>query len=1019
MSSSTPSSKLTSLLQYRFVRKDKSPRSNGESSQATNGDTQSQSQTSTAPPSGAERKPLSLQMTPDKASSQNNSCLSSPDSPIFNRRPKLIDRDWNASSDGPSSSQDSGQWLSKENGHVVNGQNKTKSGRTFPQFSDDSDSEDVGVIDDLDKKMESLRPMFPARSEKEVKQALLDANGDRDRAIDLLIGLGKTKFKRIRQDSVESTTESEVNSQPRKRIRKISSDSGDDDTTIDHDSQGTVGYSLESQRSDATEVYDVDMNAPLSDDQENKIKFLSGCFRDKSEKDIRRVLSKNGWNVADATVEMSSCTSLKSVTSENKVRVKAAARMKKEKDEELDDDYDEDFSGAESDSDESIEEEGDAGKNVILNFFESASLEELMATPGCSKKKSELVVSHRPFGSWENMVNKFVTVKGLSYDLINGCQEVIKIRDVVVRLMKRCESISHTMEKVVSNLIHSNTDVDDSTHIHKQPKLLNPDLTLKPYQMVGLNWLRIMHTQEINGILADEMGLGKTIQTIAFLAHLLEEGEMGPHVIIVPSSTIENWIRECKVWCPSMKTLVYYGSQEERRATRQYIQYADSDDYNVIITTYNMATGSIDDRALFKRFIFHFAIFDEGHLLKNMSSLRYQNLMRIQAQRRLLLTGTPLQNNLLELMSLLCFVMPDMFIGKTEQLKRMFTMISRTNNDEKRSKYEQQRIAHAKQIMRPFVLRRLKSEVMSQLPKKYEDTEFCPMTSQQQDIYDRLIGSITTQLSEDDEGHTANRSAMLMQLRKAANHPLLHRSHYTDKKIEKMAAVLCEEPSHKDRGALPKFVAEDMLQMSDFELHKCCLFYKSYLGKFALDEAIVDDSGKFEVLNKKLEHHRNINNRVLLFSQFTTVLDIMEVFLNRRKIKYIRLDGSTPVVDRQSLIDKFNCDSSIFVFLLSTKAGGLGINLTSANVVILHDIDFNPYNDKQAEDRCHRVGQTREVQIIRLISKNTVEEAMLKMSQEKLKLEKDVISTDNTDEETGNIKDVASILKQALAVKKS
>ncbi|XP_053396999.1 SWI/SNF-related matrix-associated actin-dependent regulator of chromatin subfamily A containing DEAD/H box 1A-like [Mercenaria mercenaria] len=1019
---STPSSKLSSLLQYRFVKK--SPGSqNG--SQSSGSATQSPSQTSTVPPSTPDKRPANLQVTPDSKSSTvpETSSMSSPDSPIFNTRPKLIDRNWNATPEKPSSSSVTEPWLSKQNGQVVNGTNgRQKGGRTYPTFPDDSDDDDVAIIDDFDGKMESLRQMFSIKTDEEIKSALLDATGDVEKAIDILVAPPGKKFKRIRQESQESTAESDSPVQPRKRIRMISSDSGEDSnsqSTIEPDSQGTVGYSLDTQRSDATVLYDVDEedNSPLTDDQKKKINFLKDCFSDKTEKELRHALSSNDWNIADATVTMSASTTLKAVSSVNKVRAKAAAGMKKQNDIQLeDDDEDEDFSGAESDSDDSIEEEGDSGKKVILSFFEDATLEELMATPGCSKKKSELIVSHRPFGTWENMVEKFVTVKGLTYDLISGCQEVIRIREVVVRLMKRCEGISKTMEKVVHDLIHSNTQLDNSEQITKQPKLLNPDLQLKPFQMIGLNWLRIMHTQEINGILADEMGLGKTIQTISFLAHLLEEGETGPHVIIVPSSTIENWIRECKVWCPSMKTLVYYGSQEERRATRQYIMYAKEDEYNVIITTYNMATGSVEDRALFKKFFFHVAVFDEGHLLKNMSSLRYQNLMRIQANRRLLLTGTPLQNNLLELMSLLCFVMPDMFIGKTEQLKRMFTMISRTNNDEKRSRYEQDRIVQAKQIMKPFVLRRLKSEVMSQLPQKLDAVEYCVMTPGQQEVYDRLIKSFTNQLSDDDDA-PVNRSAMLMQLRKAANHPLLHRSHYTDDLIKEMAEVLCEEPSHKDRGALPKFIIEDMKPMSDFEIHKCCRYYKRYLGDYMLDEALIEESGKFNILDHKLDFYRDQGDRVLLFSQFTTILDIMEIFMKRKKIRYIRLDGSTPVPERQRLIDEYNNDKGIFVFLLSTKAGGLGINLTSANVVILHDIDFNPYNDKQAEDRCHRVGQTREVQILRLISKDTVEEAMLKCSQEKLKLEKDVISTDNQGDESGNSKDVASILKQALSTK--
>ncbi|KAH3718701.1 hypothetical protein DPMN_061507 [Dreissena polymorpha] len=313
------------------------------------------------------------------------------------------------------------------------------------------------------------------------------------------------------------------------------------------------------------------------------------------------------------------------------------------------------------------------------------------------------------------------------------------------------------------------------------------------------------------------------------------------------------------------------------------------------------------------------------------------------------------------------------------------------------------------------------SQVMSQLPKKLEDLEYCTMLPGQQALYDRLINKIQFQMSEESADHISGGggSAMLMQLRKAANHPLLHRTHYTDKIVEKMAKDLCQEPSHKDRGALPHLIAEDMMVMSDFELHKCCLFYKSHLKKYLLEDSLINDSGKFRVLDRKLDEYRAKGDRVLLFSQFTSILDIMEVFLKMKSIRFLRLDGSTPVPDRQRLIDEYNNDKGIYVFLLSTKAGGLGINLTSANVVILHDIDFNPYNDKQAEDRCHRVGQTREVQILRLISKDTVDETMLKCAREKLKLEKEVISTDGQDDEDGSTKDVASILKQVLAAQKS
>ncbi|KAK2180963.1 hypothetical protein NP493_419g07016 [Ridgeia piscesae] len=486
-------------------------------------------------------------------------------------------------------------------------------------------------------------------------------------------------------------------------------------------------------------------------------------------------------------------------------------------------------------------------------------------------------------------------------------------------------------------------------------------MTLTQYQMVGLNWLALMHTQELNGILGDEMGLGKTIQTIAFLAHMLEDGNTGPHLIVTPSSTLDNWLRELKIWCPALNIVLYYGSQEDRKEIRSQLLHTSSlDDCNVIITSYHIAAGSTEDRILFKKLKFDYAIFDEGHMLKNMSSLRYQSLMKIRAERRLLLTGTPLQNNLLELMSLLSFVMPHMFGGKTEQLKRIFMSISNRTGADSRSAYEQTIIERAKSILKPFFLRRLKSEVLQELPVKEEVVERVAMAYEQQELYDELKQTFVKTITEDGKQLNVLKggqgSMMMMMLRKAANHHLLHRHQYDLDRLKQMARIMVKEPSLKDPNE--DYILEDMEVMSDFELHKLCLRYKR-LSKFKLDEELITDSGKFRFLDDLLPKMKEKGDRVLLFSQFTMMLDVIEVYMKARNYEFVRLDGSTAVAERQELIDRYNTNDKIFVFLLSTRAGGLGINLTAANVVILHDIDYNPYNDKQATDRCHRVGQKR------------------------------------------------------------
>ncbi|XP_073323305.1 SWI/SNF-related matrix-associated actin-dependent regulator of chromatin subfamily A containing DEAD/H box 1A [Pagrus major] len=636
-------------------------------------------------------------------------------------------------------------------------------------------------------------------------------------------------------------------------------------------------------------------------------------------------------------------------------------------------------------------------KKEIIGFFQKASIDELSLIAGCSVKKAQKIVELRPFDSWQSLVDVFHKENGLSEDLVLGCRVVLKERKVVLGLMSKCETISSKMVKQVTQVMEKGTGA------MKQPEILNSQFQLKPYQLIGLKWLLLLHEHKLSGILADEMGLGKTIQAIAFLSQLYQNGIEGPHLITVPSSTLDNWVRELKLWCPSLKVLVYYGSIEDRRYLRHDILNKDVE-FNVIVTTYNLAIGNDSDRSLFRKLRLKYAVFDEGHMLKNMNSLRYRHLMAINAEHRLLLTGTPLQNNLLELMSLLNFIMPSMFSSSTSQLSKMFSMKSH----EEQSSFERERISQAKLIMKPFILRRVKSEVLKQLPAKEEKIESCSMSEKQQVLYKNLL----QKLKATTNGEKRELCNVMMQLRKMANHPLLHRQYYTTEKLKAMSKLMLKEPTHFDADAA--LIQEDMEVMSDFELHRLCQQYSS-IGTYQLETSLLIDSGKFHHLTELLASLKNKGDRVVLFSQFTMMLDIVEVLLRHLKHRYVRLDGSTPIADRIVLIDEFNTDPDIFVFLLSTRAGGLGINLTSANVVILHDIDCNPYNDKQAEDRCHRVGQTKTVQVIKLISKDSIEDCMLQLGQKKLKLEQDMTAAEQGDE--GTIpEDMASLLKASLGL---
>jgi SWI/SNF-related matrix-associated actin-dependent regulator 1 of chromatin subfamily A len=428
--------------------------------------------------------------------------------------------------------------------------------------------------------------------------------------------------------------------------------------------------------------------------------------------------------------------------------------------------------------------------------------------------------------------------------------------------------------------------------------------------------------------------------------------------------------------------------------------------------------SSSEDRVLFRKLDFHYVIFDEAHMLKNMASQRYENLMKVQAPRKLLLTGTPLQNNLVELMSLLVFVMPGMFAKRKDQLKRMFSLFPRSGEEE-RSKYEKDRISHAKRIMKPFFLRRLKTEVLKDLPLKTERLQRILMNDTQQELYMALVQKYKLRAAEmiRTGGEAPKKGAdsgigMLMNLRKVANHPLLVRNHYDNNQIKMIGKELKKDDSHKN--ALEKFIVEDLSCLSDFDIHKTCLAYRC-IENFALGTNLICDSGKFALLDEILPGMKDAGDRVLLFSQFTMMLDVVEHYLRIRGHKYQRLDGQTPVQERQAMIDDYNSDPSIFIFILSTKAGGLGINLTAANTVVLHDLDFNPYNDKQAQDRCHRVGQTRPVTVIRFVSADTIEEGINSIAQEKLKLEQDVTAEDGVAEHKTR-RDVARLLKSALQV---
>ncbi|PBK81943.1 hypothetical protein ARMGADRAFT_1002146 [Armillaria gallica] len=716
----------------------------------------------------------------------------------------------------------------------------------------------------------------------------------------------------------------------------------------------------------------------------------------------------------------------------------------------------------------------DTEETRTLAFFNSKGAEALQELTGCTPEQANTIIGLRPFDSVDDLNSKLGQGKkksgpaGISPRLFDDCTGIFKGYGAVDRILEECEDIGSDLRSVIagwtsgvdvdkgkgkarSDIPESVENQDGSLNLRSfaplkdqhaksflvsQPSLLSPNVQLKDYQLLGVNWLRLLYDRKLSCILADEMGLGKTIQVISFFAHLKEHGRNGPHLIVVPSSTLENWVREFTRFAPSIKVQTYYGSKDERVHLRQNLldtrPHKNTDDgWNVLITTYNLAQGD-GDRKFFRRIDWDSCVFDEGHVLKNFQSQRYQALLKVDSKWRLLLTGTPLQNNLQELVSLMNFILPEHFSDTITELRAIF----KVKGDSKVTLLAQERVSRAKKMMTPFVLRRRKDQVLTDLPKKTERFEWCDMTSLQKTLYrDTLKRSRKTIYDADtptatddaaangrkpakkprakDKLYLENSTNVLMDLRKAASHPMLFRKLFTDDILSGITKQLLKEPDFRRRGALFEIVKEDMSVMTDAELQLHCGTYKS-TKKFLQDDGCYLNSGKVQTLLKLLDSYNKDGRKVLIFSQFTQILDILQVILKQKELRFLVLTGSTPVDVRQSLVDEFTEDESIPVFLLSTKAGGMGINLTAASVVIMFDQDFNPHNDRQAQDRAYRIGQKRDVDVVKLISRGTIEEDMLRLGETKLALDEAVAGEADDKEDAAAEREIKTSLMSVL-----
>ncbi|CAG4906239.1 unnamed protein product [Colias eurytheme] len=701
------------------------------------------------------------------------------------------------------------------------------------------------------------------------------------------------------------------------------------------------------------------------------------------------------------------------------------------------------------------------------------------------------------------------------------------------------------------------------------PRLLKH--SLREYQHVGLHWLATMHARRLNGILADEMGLGKTIQTIALLAHLaLERRDWGPHLVVAPTSVVLNWEMEFKKWCPAFKILTYYGTIKERKLKR--VGWTKANSFHVCITSYKLV---VQDHQSFRRKRWKYLILDEAQNIKNFKSQRWQMLLNFQTERRLLLTGTPLQNSLLELWSLMHFLMPDVFASHSE-FREWFAPVA--GIAEGSSRYSEALVRRLHEVLRPFLLRRLKADVERQMPRKYEHVLMCRLAKRQRFLYDDFMSRAKTKESL-ASGNLLSVINVLMQLRKVCNHPDLFEPRPVSSPLQ-LAPLQCRVPAlalvaavaervaaaarlggdlasleaagaeafaaHRARHlAPPRRLVEELAERpaaaaprpppAALRLHlrlvprapparapppaapprlaggppsgppaaapparpppgaagrlaahrRGCLRrlaaanerrcwrlplfgadlraalavppplslvpHKSIEDVLAEMHDVIDrfsvcwaaaraggavlaagggpgarawrraagalaralgpparralallhapaarqavafphprllqyDCGKLQTLAGLLRRLKAGGHRVLIFTQMTRVLDVLEAFLSLHGHAYLRLDGATRVDLRQPLVDRFNSDARVFAFILSTRSGGVGLNLTGADSVVFYDSDWNPTMDAQAQDRCHRIGQTRDVHVFRLVTAATVEENILRKAEQK------------------------------------
>ncbi|XP_037668365.1 chromodomain-helicase-DNA-binding protein 6 isoform X3 [Choloepus didactylus] len=534
--------------------------------------------------------------------------------------------------------------------------------------------------------------------------------------------------------------------------------------------------------------------------------------------------------------------------------------------------------------------------------------------------------------------------------------------DVDPAKVKEFESL-----QVLPEITHMERPASDAWQKLEKSREYKNSNQLREYQLEGMNWLLFNWYNRKNCILADEMGLGKTIQSITFLSEIFLRGIHGPFLIIAPLSTITNWEREFRTWT-EMNAIVYHGSQISRQMIQQYeMVYRDAQGnplsgvfkFHVVITTFEMILADCPE---LKKIHWSCVIIDEAHRLKNRNCKLLEGLKLMSLEHKVLLTGTPLQNSVEELFSLLNFLEPSQFPSETAFLEEFGDL-----------KTEEQ-VKKLQSILKPMMLRRLKDDVEKNLAPKQETIIEVELTNIQKKYYRAILEKNFSFLTKGANQHNMpNLINTMMELRKCCNHPYLING--AEEKI------------------LEDFRKTHSPDASDFQL-----------------QAMIQAAGKLVLIDKLLPKLIAGGHKVLIFSQMVRCLDILEDYLIQRRYTYERIDGRVRGNLRQAAIDRFcKPDSDRFVFLLCTRAGGLGINLTAADTCIIFDSDWNPQNDLQAQARCHRIGQSKAVKVYRLITRNSYEREMFDKASLKLGLDKAVLQDINRKGSTNGVQQLSKM----------